>query len=48
MCTAGYKDLNDYLNGKKSCHSRRTRYGRLKQVQWVQQPGKKKGKGIGM
>ena len=44
---SGYKDLNDYLNGKKLSQQANP-VQQTKQVQWVQQPGKKKGKGIGM
>lgn len=44
---SGYKDLNDYLNGKKLSQQVNP-VQQTKQVQWVQQPGKKKGKGIGM
>ena len=44
---SGYKDLNDYLNGKKLSQQANP-VQQAKQVQWVQQPGKKKGKGIGM
>ena len=44
---SGYKDLNDYLNGKKLSQQVNP-VQQAKQVQWVQQPGKKKGKGIGM
>ena len=44
---SGYKDLNDYLNGKKLSQQANP-VRQAKQVQWVQQPGKKKGKGIGM
>lgn len=44
---SGYKDLNDYLNGKKLSQQANP-VRQVKQVQWVQQPGKKKGKGIGM
>lgn len=44
---SGYKDLNDYLNGKKLSQQANP-IRQAKQVQWVQQPGKKKGKGIGM
>ena len=44
---SGYKDLNDYLNGKKL--SRQVNpVQQARQVQRVQQPDKKKGKGIGM
>ena len=43
---SGYKDLNDYLNGKKLSQQVNP-VQQAKQVQWVQQPGKKKGKGIG-
>ena len=44
---SGYKDLNDYLNGKKLSQQANP-VQQAKQVQWVQQPGKKKRKGIGM
>ena len=44
---SGYKDLNDYLNGKKLSQQANP-VQQAKQVQWVQQLGKKKGKGIGM
>lgn len=44
---SGYKDLNDYLNGKKLSQQANP-VQQAKQVQWVQQPNKKKGKGIGM
>ena len=44
---SGYKDLNDYLNGKKLSQQANP-VRQAKQVQWVQQPDKKKGKGIGM
>ena len=44
---SGYKDLNDYLNGKKLSQQANP-VQQTKQVQWVQQPDKKKGKGIGM
>lgn len=44
---SGYKDLNDYLDGKKLSQQVNP-VQQAKQVQWVQQPGKKKGKGIGM
>ena len=44
---SGYKDLNDYLNGKKLSQQANP-VRQVKQVQWVQQLGKKKGKGIGM
>lgn len=44
---SGYKDLNDYLNGKKLSQQANP-VRQAKQVQWVQQPNKKKGKGIGM
>ncbi len=44
---SGYKDLNDYLNGKKLSQQANP-VQQAKQVQWVQQPDKKKGKGIGM
>lgn len=44
---SGYKDLNDYLNGKKLSRQANP-VQQAKQVQWVQQPGKKKRKGIGM
>ena len=40
---SGYKDLNDYLNGKKLSQQANP-VRQAKQVQWVQQPGKKKGK----
>lgn len=41
---SGYKDLNDYLNGKKLSQQ----VNPVQQVQRVQLPDKKKGKGIGM
>ena len=42
---SGYKDLNDYLNGKKLSQQANP-VQQAKQVQWVQQPGKKKGIGM--
>ncbi len=44
---SGYKDLNDYLNGKKLSQPVDP-VQQAKQVQRVQQPDKKKGKGLGM
>lgn len=41
---SGYKDLNDYLNGKKLAQQ----VDPVQQVQRVQLPDKKKGKGLGM
>lgn len=40
---SGYKDLNDYLNGKKLSQQVNP-VQQTKQVQWVQQPGKKRGR----
>ena len=41
---SGYKDLNDYLNGKKLSRQ----VDPVQQVQRAQQPGREKRKGIGM
>lgn len=43
----GYKDLNDYLTGKKLSQQVNPEQ-QARQVERVQQPGRKKGKGIGM
>lgn len=40
---SGYKDLNDYLNGKKLSQQVNP-VQQAKQVQWVQQPDKKRGR----